>query len=232
MTTQLLDRPKANGHKRDRSDFDLAPTKGKGGRRRLPEAIAGALVVIVCALGVLWWQAAATEQTPVLALRNQVQRGHVITLDDLHVVGIGTESQVAVLGADQAGLVVGRVARTDLPAGALITAEQFSDGSLITSGEGVVGLALEPGQFPSLALSAGDAVAVVLTPTAGDPRGFDADTIEGAVLVDHATVVEVSQVGVQGYLFIAIQVSEQDAARVAAAASANRVRLIQVAEEG
>ncbi|MEZ5278956.1 MAG: SAF domain-containing protein [Acidimicrobiales bacterium] len=232
MTTQLRERPKVNGHKHDDSKFDLAPTATRKTRRRVPEAIAGALVVIVCALGVLWWQASATEQTPVLALRNPVERGHVIILEDLQVVGIGSEDQVAVLRSDQAALVVGRVARTDLPAGALITAEQFSDGSLISSGEGVVGLALEPGQFPSLALSAGDAVAVVLTPTAGDPRTFDADTIEGAVLVNDATVVEVSQVGVQGYLFVAIQVSEEDAAKVAAAASANRVRLIQVAEEG
>lgn len=231
MTTQLRERPPVNGHQRGEPQFDLAPTKGSGGRKRLPEVAGGILVVAVCALTALWWQASSTEQTPVLALRNAVERGHVITLDDLQVVGIGSDDALAVLGDSQVGLVVGRIARTDLPAGALITAEQFSDGSLITTGEGIVGLSLEPGQFPSLSLAAGDAVAVVLTPAAGDPRAFDGDNIDATLLVDHATVVEVSQVGVQGHLFVAVQVGEDDAARVASAASANRVRLIQVAEQ-
>lgn len=221
-----------NGNGRGGPHFDLAPTKGTAGRRRLPEIAGGVLVVAVCALTALWWQASSTEQTPVLALRNGVERGEVITVDDLQVVGIGSDDSLAVLTEAQAGLVIGRVARTDLPAGALITAEQFSDGSLITTGEGVVGLSLEPGQFPSISLSAGDAVAVVLTPAAGDPRAFDGDTVEASTLVERATVVEVSQVGVQGHLFVAIQVGEDDAARVASAASVNRVRLIQVAEEG
>ncbi|GJM37909.1 MAG: SAF domain-containing protein [Acidimicrobiales bacterium] len=232
MTTQLRDQKLANGHARGEAHFDLAPTVGSAGRRRLPEIAGGILVVAVCALAALWWQTASTEQHPALALRSSVERGQVITGDDLQIVGIGSDDTLAVLTEPEAGLVVGRVARTDLPAGALITAEQFSDGSLITAGQGVVGLSLEPGQFPSLSLSAGDAVAVVLTPAAGDPRAFDGVTVEAAVLVDRATVVEVSQVGVQGNLFAAIQVGEDDAARVASAASANRVRLIQVAEEG
>lgn len=233
MTTQLRERPSVNGHGRGEAHFDLAPTKtGPAGRRRLPEIAGGVLVVAVCALAALWWQASSTEQSPVLALRNAVERGQVVTVDDLQVVGIGTDDALAVLTEAEAALVIGRVSRTDLPAGALITAEQFSDGSLIAAGEGVVGLSLEPGQFPSLSLSAGDAVAVVLTPAASDPRAFDGDTVQAAVLVDRATVVEVSQVGVQGHRFVAIQVGEDDAARVASAASANRVRLIQVAEEG
>ncbi|MDY7106811.1 MAG: SAF domain-containing protein [Actinomycetota bacterium] len=189
------------------------------------------LVVVVCALAAMWWQASATDEAPVLALRNPVERGDAITVDDLQVVGLASNDALAVLSEAQAGLVIGRVARTDLPAGALITAEQFSDGSLIGAGDGVVGLSLAPGQFPSLALSPGDWVAVVLTPAAGDPRAFDDDTIGASVLVEHATVAEVAEIGVQGQLFVAVQVGEADAARVASAASADRVRLIRVAED-
>ena len=126
-------------------------------------------------------------------------------------------------------MIVGLVARTDLAVGTLVTGDQFSASSLIGSGEGVVGLSLEAGQFPSLSLAAGDAVAVVLTPAASDPLALEGST-PVTVLVGRAAVVEVSEVGVQGRLFVAIQVSEPDAARVAAAGSANRVRLIQVAE--
>ena len=78
-------------------------------------------------------------------------------------------------------------------------------------------------------MSPGDAVSVVLTPSPGDPRAF-ADDVDATVLVDRATVVEVAQIGVQSGLFISVQVDEGDAAKVAAAAATNRVRLIQVSE--
>lgn len=228
MTTMLKDRPSAKGATDPR--FDLAPSGTSDGRRHLPEVAAGALVVLVFALGVLWWQASSTDQEPVLAMRNAVERGQTVTIDDLQIVNIATSDSLAVLTEAQAGLVIGRVARTDLAAGTLIGAEQFSDGSLLADGEGVVGLSLQPGQVPSLSLSPGDVVSVVRTPTAGDPRAFDDDSIAAAVLVERATVVEVSPIGVQGHVFVALQVGEPDAARVAVAASADRVRLIQVGE--
>ena len=217
MVTRLRERSSVSGDgERGGPRFDLAPTKagrgpkanpgnrrrgaGRGGLRAGGPVVAGGI-----------------DRTGGRFSRcvNAVERGQVITVDDLQVVGIGSDDQLALLADSQADLVVGRVARTDLPAGALITAEQFSDGSLITAGEGVVGLSLEPGQFPSLALSAGDVVAVVLTPASGDPRAFADDTVEASVLVERATVAEVSAIGVQGHLFVAIPGwRESDAARV------------------
>lgn len=199
------------------------------GQRRLPELAAGLLVIVVFALGALWWQTSSSKAVEVLALRAPVVRGQLLNAEDLQVVGISSDDTLAVLSAAQAPMIVGRVARTDLAAGTLVTGDQFSASSLIGSGEGVVGLSLEAGQFPSLSLAAGDAVAVVLTPAASDPLALEGST-PVTVLVGRAAVVEVSEVGVQGRLFVAIQVSEPDAARVAAAGSANRVRLIQVAE--
>jgi hypothetical protein len=225
MSTALRERPAVNGHE---TPFDLAPSKTSA-RRRLPELAGGLLVVATFAIAALWWQVSTTDERSVLALRNPVERGQTLTADDLQVVGIGGDDLIATLDPAQAAQVVGRVARTDLAAGSVVTTDQFSDGSLIGDGDGVVGLSLEPGQFPSLALSGGDRVAVVLTPAPGDPAAL-ASGFTAEVLVAEAIVVEVSTVGVQGNLFVAIQVSEADAARVAAASSANRVRLIQVAE--
>jgi hypothetical protein len=80
-------------------------------------------------------------------------------------------------------------------------------------------------------VAAGDKVGVVLTPAAGDPRSFGED-VDAAMLVSEAVVVEVASVGVQDHLFLSIQVDEASAARVAAAAAADRVRLIQVSGDG
>lgn len=227
MATQIKERAKLNGHAEQ--NINLGPVPNQARKRRLPEMAAGLLLVAVCALGALWWQTSSTDRHPVLALRASVERGQVIELVDLQVVSIDTDQPIAVLADTEAVQIVGRVARTDLPAGTLVIPPQFSSGSTLGIDEGVVGMSLEAGQFPSLALSPGDAVAIVLTPSPGDPRAFG-DTIEATVLVDRAEVVEVAQLGVQGALFVAIQVDEDEAAQVAAAAATNRVRLIQVSE--
>lgn len=227
MAMQLKERAKLNGQAK--SDITLGAAPIHSTKRRLPEMAAGVLLVAVCAMAALWWQASSTERQPVLALRNDVERGQIIELDDLQVVSIESDQPIEVLADTHAAAIIGRVARTDLGAGSLITLSQFSDSSALGLGEGVVGMALDAGQFPSLSLSPGDVVAVVLTPSPGDPRAFD-DNVEATVLVERATVVEVAQVGVQGRLFVSVQVGEDDAARVAAAAATNRVRLIQVSE--
>ena len=227
MATQLKERAKLNGHAEPTINLGAAPNHAR--KRRLPEMAGGLLLVAVCALGALWWQASSTDRQPVLALRNAIERGDVVQLDDLQVVSIDTDQPIAVLADTESAQIIGRVARTDLAAGSLVTADQFSSSSTLGVDEGVVGMALEAGQFPSLSLSPGDAVSVVLTPSPGDPRAFG-DDVEATILVERATVVEVAQVGVQGGLFISIQVEEADAARVAAAAATNRVRLIQVSE--
>mgnify|MGYP000981135799 CR=1 FL=1 len=140
MTATLTKPRDRNGSPPPAFDLDAAPTVA--GRRRLPEIAAGVLVILVFALGALWWQASTTQRTEVLAVRVPVERGHVMTVDDLQLVGIDSDDNLAVLRESDAAGIVGRVARTDLVAGALVTRELFSTSSLIGSGEGVVGLSL------------------------------------------------------------------------------------------
>ena len=227
MATQLKERAKLNGHGEAPVTIGAPPDNLR--KRRMPEMAGGLLLVVVCALGALWWQASSTERQPVLALRNSVERGDVVQLEDLQVVSIDTDQAIAVLADTESAQVIGRVARTDLAAGTLVTPEQFSSSSTLGADEAVVGLALDAGQFPSLSLATGDAVSVVLTPSPSDPRAFDEQQAAN-VLVERATVVEVSPLGVQGGLFISLQVDEQSAGRIATAAATNRVRLIQVSE--
>ena len=162
MATQLKERAKLNGHGEAPVTIGAPPDNLR--KRRMPEMAGGLLLVVVCALGALWWQASATERQPVLALRNSVERGDVVQLEDLQVVSIDTDQAIAVLADTESAQVIGRVARTDLAAGTLVTPEQFSSSSTLGADEAVVGLALDAGQFPSLSLATGDAVSVVLTP--------------------------------------------------------------------
>ncbi len=203
--------------------FDLeAPPTGRG-KSRWPEITLGLFLVALFALAGTWFYVSSTDKTPVIALRNAVERGELITTDDLRVVEIDSDDQLNLIGRDQSGLIVGRIALTDMGAGTLITAEQFAAGSLIQVGDGVVGLALDPGEYPSLSLRPGDLVRVVQTPRPGDE-------VQGElVIVEAAEVVDIGPIGVQNQLFISLSMPTEEADLVAAAGAQDRVRLIQVA---
>ena len=213
--------------------LDLAP--GRNQRSRAPQLILGLLVIAVSALVSVWLFAAATEADSVLAIRSGVSRGDVIELDDLMVVDIATDDPIATVGKLEAEVIVGRVAVTDMAAGSLVTADQFTDADLVGVGEGVVGLELDAGLLPSLRVLPGTTVSVVLTPKGGSAEALIGGGISEVteVLVDRALVIEASPVGTQGRQFVALLMGEADASLVAGAGAAGRVALVQVGgEEG
>ena len=202
--------------------FDLdAPTGAS--RSRWPEIGAGLFVVAVFALAGAWFYANTNDRVAVIAARNTIERGDVVTVDDLRVVQVDSDDQLNLLGREESGLIVGRVALTDLAPGTLVTPEQFAASGLIETGEGIVGLALDPGEYPSLSIRPGDLVSVVQV-----PRANDTGAAEDLVLVEEALVVDVGGIGVQNQLFISLSTSRELAGQVAAAAAQDRVRLIQV----
>ena len=214
--------------------FDLEPPRANK-RSRFPELAVGLLLIVGGALGALIWQINATRTTPVLAAARQIEQGAVVELDDLQLVEIRSADQLNVLGSNETAIVVGRVARTDLAPGTLLTPEHVTEGSVIELGDGVVGMALSAGEVPSLRLRPGEAVNVVLTPpsTSDDPFadiGGALATIDDRVLVEQAVVVEFAPLD-SGDLFVALTMSDDAAALTARAASLGRVRLVAVGEE-
>lgn len=226
MTATLMPARARKGPELPEVDLDAAPNVA--GRRRVPELAAGVLVIAVFALAALWWQASADRSTEVLAIRDTVERGHVIDVGDLQIVGVSSADHLAVMTPTEAAAVVGRVARTDLAGGTLVNLEMFSAGSLLEQGQALVGLSLDAGEYPTLRLAAGDVVSVVDTAMIDGAAGPQAPV--GVVMARRATVIDVEAVGVQGRLLVTVQLSEGEAARVASAAAAQHVRLIQVAE--
>lgn len=204
-------RTEANGSREVK--FGVDPP---GRKVQVPQLMVAVLVVAVSALVgvVLFSQAAARE--PVVALASPIERGQVLTNDDLRVVFVGTDGPIAALSPDEVPSLIGLVAATDLEAATLVTPGLFVGRSSLGADEGVVGLALSPGEYPSLQLAPGDAVDVV-------------DTETGAVLAPAAEVFDVAELGTQGVRFVSLRMPSDTATLVAAAANGpGRLRLVMV----
>lgn len=198
----------------------VAPPKR---RVRLPELAVGILVTVLFALGAVLWHLNATTKVPALAVSTEVRRGEVIESSDLRVIYLASDDTVVRLTAADSSSVVGRVALVDLAPGTIVTSAVVADAAALSEGEGVVGLALEPGQYPSLGLAPGDRVHVVVT-TEG------AAAAEGGpkVVAHDATVFEVEDLASSRRL-VSILAAEADAEAVASAASSGGLRLVLVA---
>jgi hypothetical protein len=91
-------------------------------------------------------------------------------------------------------------------------------------GEGVVGLALGPGEYPTPMIAAGDVVDVVVA--GRDP--VESDVTAAETVVVSAVVFDVAELGTQGDRFISLRMPVEAAAEVAGAAASDRVRLVLV----
>ncbi len=202
------------------TDARATPPVAAVRRMRIPQLVVGVLLTAGAALGFVLFNAASVQRTPVLALADDIDRGHVLTVDDLQVVYVGTDDVLALTPADRSDLLVGRAAVLALPAGTLVTVDQLAEGRTLVPGAGVVGLALSPGQYPTPRLAIGDLVNVL--------EVSDGDRL----LVEAAEVVEVELVGTQGQRFISVLAGEQQAATVAAASASGEVRLVLIARDG
>lgn len=208
MTTERAARP-ATGPPVNR----LAP-----GRRRIavPWVLGGLLVIVGCALGFGVLAQGLADRQPILVLARPVARGTVLTDADLAVAQIAADPGVNVVAAGDRSTLVGRTLLTAMPQGSVITPDVVAPGAIdIGPGSRTVGLALEPGAYPTSSLAPGDVVSVVAT-TAG-----------GSILDDSGTVLDV-QPAIEGSseLLVSVVVDVTTAARIAAAAAQNQVRLV------
>ncbi len=221
MTQSTTERQQQNGVRPIADSPRIDPRPGR--RSRLPELSIGIVLMVASALGAVLWHMSSTSKQPVLALANPVERGEVIEAADLRVVYIEADNPIAHLPERSSATVVGRIAVTDLDSGTLLSSALVTERTTLGDGEGVVGLSLDPGQFPALGLLPGDRVNVVGTATPSDDS-------EGSttVLARAADVFAVEDLGTQGRQFISLRMSEDDANLVAATAERSPVRLVLV----
>ncbi len=194
-------------------------------QRRLPETLIGLLLVAGCALGVFVYVTSVRGQTPVVTVARQVPAGAALAAADLATVGVSAGDGLVTIPAGELDELVGRVARVALSPGVPLTRDVLADRSAVPAGLSSVGLALDPGGYPTTQLRPGDQVQVIATPTvAGAATGTTAPAAE--VLVDAAEVFEVAPVSDSSdRLLVTVLVPESLAAPVAGAASQDAVRL-------
>lgn len=212
--------------------FDLAEASVTGRRTRIPELALGVLLVAGCALAAVAWQTLSDPSRAVLAVRNDIARGDIITSADLQAVEIATDDQVNLIASANAETMVGRIAQVDLATGTLLTVEMAADVAAIGDGQALVGLPVERGSLPSTSLRPGSQVDVILTPVDDDDASLR--STEGAVLVAGAQVSEVAgtATGNDRTVYLSLLVPQDDAVKLARAASHDRVHLIEVPEAG
>ncbi len=188
----------------------------------MPEVAIGVLVTVVFALGAVLWHLSAVEKVPALVAASPLERGEMIDASDVRVAYVSSDSSLARLDSSEMDRVVGRAALVDLAEGTLLSTSVVADVPAVDTGDGVVGLALDPGAYPSRGLAPGDRVRVV---RAEDVADLDA---EPTIVARSATVFDVEDLA-SDQILVSVLTNEADAEAVAAAAGAGGLRLVLVA---
>lgn len=189
--------------------------------RRRPALIAGAVVSICLgALLAAWAWSSTTDTQEVLAARDTIERGAVITSDDIARVRISSDPALAPLPASAYDDLLGRFAALDISAGGLLTAESITTDPMPPEGMSVVGVALTSAQVPSLALRSGDRVRVVVTP------GEGSETVAATPVFSDAEVVGSRTDELTGELLVDLMIPQSEATTLAARVSTGNVALV------
>lgn len=194
-------------------------------RRKGVLAFAAMMIVGSALAGALLFSSLG-DRTEVLAVRDAVAKGQVITEDDLIQKSVaGVEDAVSV---DQINEVVGSTASVDLVAGQILTNSTVTSDPMPADGEATVGLNLDPSRVPSSGLNAGDVVSVVAVPGGtvelGTVSALDAPT----VLARGASVLEVQGSSTEGgTVLVTVVVDEDDAAKIAAYSAGGLVAVVE-----
>lgn len=186
--------------------------------RRSPRLVAlGMLFVVLGALGAAALYSASVDQRTAVVMATDVVRGEQLTAEDLAVVSVPAGFQVEVTDGDALSELVGRTARTDLPAGAFPTGRLLGEDP-IPAGHSLVGLQLGPGRMPGTDLVPGTPVQLVSL-AEGDDSVTDAVVAEAPVLTDDGT----------GFV-LDVVVPDEAAHAVARLAATQQLALVAVGE--
>lgn len=128
---------------------------------RIPELAIGSAIVLSCVVGALLWNGSATSAAErVLVAAHDLERGHVLTLDDLATVEVTARDEIALLPSSLGDDVVGLRVTTDMVAGAPLTEGQLASRRPLDASDGLVGVVVSADQAPT-ELASGDLVQVV-----------------------------------------------------------------------
>jgi SAF domain len=194
-------------------------------RRRGALIGVGLALVALGALAFLFVSARMNETREVIAVVDDLERGSLISADDVAVASAVTDPRLAPVPADRIEDVIGLRASTDLVAGTLLTDASLAAEVIPGDGQSVVGVALMPAQMPGEPLLAGDTILIVDTPTAGEAPSSETPTaIEATVLRTHSRA-EAEQ------MVVDVVVPRGDALDLAARVATGRIGVVLESRE-
>ncbi|ACZ32416.1 SAF domain protein (plasmid) [Xylanimonas cellulosilytica DSM 15894] len=191
-------------------------------QRRPVLVVASVATVCLGALVSVWAFQSTSDAQEVLAVRETVVRGQVITKDDLMSVRISVDPALHPVATSQSATVVGKRAALDLVAGGVVTAEQVTDTPVPADGQSVVGLNLTSAMLPAQQIRVGDKVRIVST--SGQTPGVETDVVTPTTV--NAEVVGIASDDTSGNTILNVQVPHDDAPAVADRAAAGRVAVV------
>ncbi len=212
-TEDLGQDPSTNGNGKSPT-LPLEPPRAL--RSRVPQALLAALLIVGGALGGLLLFNQYNQRSPVVVVARPVVHGQELVREDLAVVEVALADGVAAIGSISD--VVGRSAAHDLePGEMLVGADLATDEQLVTGDESVVGLLLDPGQYPTTQLVAGDRIDVFA------PGGEEPAT---SPIASDLVIFDVVQSSSDGRsLLVSVIVSPEQAAEVFEASERTGIRL-------
>ncbi len=141
--------------------------------RRSPRLIAvGALAIALGGLGAAALYSMNTDHISVVVMANDVVRGDEIQTSDLAIVSVPGGLQVQTSDAGAMDELIGRTARSDLPAGSFPMARHVGEDP-IPADHSLVGIRLTSGRLPIAELPPGTPVQLISL-AEGDDRVVDA----------------------------------------------------------
>lgn len=216
MTTTTPQRtpPRTNGSRA------TAPVRVAGARvKRVPWMALGVILVVAGALVFGLMVQSAGNRTAVVVAARDLNPGQVIEASDLRVVDAAIDGAAATVPASQRNQLVGQTATSRIPAGSVLSRDQFATSSGIAPGSVVVGALLGPGGLPVPNLRVGDQVTLL------EARDTERSTNDVEPLGD-ASVYMVTPGTQPGSQFVSLVVVDAMAQRVTDAAAGQRLRLV------
>lgn len=193
----------------------------------MPQALLAALLIVGGGLGGLLLFSRYNERVPAVIVAQPVRHGEVLSREDLATTEVAFGRDVATIGSISEA--AGRFASHDLEPGELVSpADLATEDQLVASDESVIGLLLEPGQYPTRRLAPGDRVDVFApgAAAANADLGMSRAEAEGQPLAADLVIFDVVESSSDGRtLLVSLVVTDRQAAAVFEASEANGVRL-------
>jgi hypothetical protein len=201
-------------------------------RERKPALAAlAALLVLVGALGATLLVLRAGERVEAIMITEDIPAGQPITEDAISSVMVADNTDVEYVLWEQRGQLGEFRAETDIVDGSVLVGGMLTTEAGIADGQAVLGVPLQPGQYPP-GLEVGDTVTAYLTGDSASEAEEQSGEPAETPLVSGAKVTEINsdddEADGGSAIYVRLRVDEENAQPLADAASEQAVAIVIV----